>query len=1047
MTLLAQPPVAPGSASTQGTGCPGAVASPLAASIKKRRDPRSGLVYTLDKGQWLVDDAQTAEAAGRSAKLVEGVVRSDSGGAFGAVFSDNANATLIDRDEAARAFPQFHTARQADPGDFQHFATCTKQTKGFDWLPDGVQVVLGFKKDGQSEPQSYRFDRGKFSIAEAKAFLAKHHLSDKALEEAKNEGASGREGEGAKRSSPNHPLSHSPSHSSAVTRRAALNVNASTWRDSDRSIEAVICTDTPAWSTEVATGRAVKEVWLMSGLEFDPHVRLLNDHKREDVNNVLGSVADFQVAEHHTAARLFVSSAEEKIATKLREGHIRDVSVGGERKQIVTLPPGQTRNIQGETFTADPHEPLNIVTRMRVYEVSVTLIGADPNCVTRSHPSTERNAMKVTKFMRKFMTRSTGLNPQATDEEAQQHHDALHPDVQKACRAFADGEEKDEKDEDERKKTAAASEAARKQAADEEAARRSGATASADVIRRAAQEATAAERKRVADISEAGRGMSEDIVRKAIDDGLTVEAAKVSFFDAAKAGGNLAVQRNRTPAAGPFIQSRSLEKDLNVEVLSAAVVIRALNRIPADTQWDPVEQRMKTVAGPGGSFASRPEETLNRYQPQSLVMRGLGDYVGTHVNRSLTTAQRKHNEELVNRAERFSDLSTVDVCRHILRMEGIDPSDLSSPAIVSAALGTATGHVTRGDGGLSGGAFSAVFTNVFNATFTAAYLEASDTTMGWLSEDDGPDFKVGELANVEPMDQLALAGKAAAKNMTYGDWNEQIQISRFAGQYSIDEQDLINDRFGVLRTNSPQALGLSARRVRPNLVYSTLLGGYVASTSAAIGSMGPKLNQNGNALFCQANGNFLPSSTYTGTAVPATNDIYNPATGAVGTAGLQYLIPAIGSQRLNGAVLNLQPRFALITKYLDMAMRIAFFSTQRVVATGSGGTLNPLQTLGVEPRSDARLDAVGVQNPLANNAIVTGKNYGYILACRPGEEGSKTGVVRYLQGTGRAPQIRSGIMGPQSGTPGRYGLMWDVKLDVGFAPEDFRGLAYAEATS
>jgi hypothetical protein len=211
--------------------------------------------------------------------------------------------------------------------------------------------------------------------------------------------------------------------------------------------------------------------------------------------------------------------------------------------------------------------------------------------------------------------------------------------------------------------------------------------------------------------------------------------------------------------------------------------------------------------------------------------------------------------------------------------------------------------------------------------------------------------------------------------------------------------------------------------------------------------MGPKLNQNGNPLFCQANGNFLPCSTYTGTAVPATNDIYNPATGAVGTAGIQYIFPAIRSQRLNGAVLNLTPRFALITQYLDMAMRIAFFSTQRIVATGSGGTLNPLQTLGVEPRADARLDAVGVQNPLANNAIVTGKNYGYMLACRPGEEGAKTGVVRYLQGTGRAPQIRSGIMGPQSGTPGQWGMMWDVKLDIGFAPEDFRGWAYAEATS
>ena len=833
-----------------------------------------------------------------------------------------------------------------------------------------------------------------------------------------------------------------------VVRRAQ--VNPSSWRDSDNSIEAVIATDTPAWSTEVKTGRAVKEVWLMSGLEFDPHVRCLNDHQREDVNHVLGSVREFQVGAHETTGRLSISSAEPAIATKVREGHIRDVSVGGERKEIVSIPAGQSRTIDGQSFTADPHEPLNIVTRLWVYEVSFTAIGADPNCVTRSAPTPRNVSMQVTKHMRKFMVRSTGLDPKASDDEAGKHFDSLHPDVQKACRAFSDAEEKDEKDDADRKKAAADEETARKKAAEEEEAKRAGAATAGEVIRKAAQEATAIERKRVSDITAAGKGLAEEVVRKAIDDGLTVEAAKVVFYDALKAGNALDVQRNRTAPAGPFIQSRSFQKDLDLDTLAAAVVIRALNRIPTEEQWDPIQQKMVVRGGPGAGFANHPQQVLNRYQPQSLAHRGLGDYVGGAVNRSFTPSQLKYNEDLCNKASdlRLLDLSTVDVCRHILRLEGIDASDLSSAAIVSAALGTATGHVTRADGGLSGGAFSALFTTVFNAVFVASYLEATDTTLGWLAEDDGPDFKIGELAIAEPMNQLSLAGKTPASDLSYGDWNEPIQISRFTGQYAVDEQDLINDRFGVLRSNSPQALGLSARRVRPNLVYSTLMGNYTASTSSTVGSRGPVLNQDGNPLFCSAHDNFLPSSTYTAlSTVPVTNDIYTVATGAVGVAGIQWIFPAIRSQRLNGAVLNLMPRFAIISQYLDMAMRIAFFSTQRIVASGSGGTLNPLQTLGVEPRADARLDSVGVPNPLNNNALVTGKNYGYILACRPGEEGAKTGVVRYLQGTGRAPQIRSGIMGPQSGTPGRWGIMWDVKLDVGFAPEDFRGLAYAEATA
>ena len=66
----------------------------------------------------------------------------------------------------------------------------------------------------------------------------------------------------------------------------------------------------------------------------------------------------------------------------------------------------------------------------------------------------------MNKHLRKFLVRSCGLDPKATDEEAQKHHDALHPDVQKAAKLYADAEQKDEDDEDDRKKTAATADAA-----------------------------------------------------------------------------------------------------------------------------------------------------------------------------------------------------------------------------------------------------------------------------------------------------------------------------------------------------------------------------------------------------------------------------------------------------------------------------------------------------------------------------------------------------------------------------------------------------------
>jgi hypothetical protein len=810
----------------------------------------------------------------------------------------------------------------------------------------------------------------------------------------------------------------------AVVRKALGSIAQNTWRENDRSIEAVICTDTPCWSTEVKTGRAVKEVWMMDGIEFDPHVRVLNDHKRADCDDVLGSAGDFHIGDHEASGRMFISAAEPKICQKVSEGHIRDVSVGGERLEMVTIPPGQSRTIRGRTFAAG-NESLNVVTRLRVYEVSFTPIGADPSAVTRSTSVSRSATMALSKHAKKFLVRAAGLDPKATDAEAEKFHDSLHPDVQKACRSYAEAEENEEEqtrnraDEEQKKKGAEAAKDGGKKSEttvwdkhdikDEDKKTnetRSGSPTDAEVVRKALDEGMAAERKRVAKLTEMGQGLPAEVVRKAIDEGHTVEVAAMKFLE---------VTRGRTSSAGPFIQSRSAEKDVTPEVLGAALVIRSLNSIPSGTT--------------GASFASDPTNLLGRYNPAPLAHAGMGDWVPDYPTRALGEVARKHNEQILNAADRYRSLSMIDICRHCCRLDGIDVGSYASP---SEIVGAALGSVTRASGGPSGGSFGAIFTQNFNALFLAGYLEANDTTQGWCTEGDAPNFMPGELATVGKMGMLTLNGKNPADQLSYGDWNETIKVDRFSAMFEVDEKDLINDRFGALRSNSPQEIGLAARRVRPNLIYSMLLNNYTVGTSR-----GPTLNQDGNPLFCSAHSNFLTT---------ANNDIYTVATGAVGVAGLQIALPQIKAQRLNGIPLNLTPRFALMSSYLDMAMRIALFSTQRIVASGSGGTLNPLQAFNLEARSDARMDNIGSVNPLNANAAVAGLKYHYILVCRPGEEGAKTVHVNYLLGSGRAPQIRSYVLGGP-GAPGRWGIGWDVKLDVGAAVEDYRAMYYAESAT
>lgn len=78
-------------------------------------------------------------------------------------------------------FPNEHAARQEDPGKYETFRRM--HPKGF---PEGVDAIMGIRNVASrrvSEIQSLRFDRTKFTPAEAKAWLKDHGFKT-SLEEA-----------------------------------------------------------------------------------------------------------------------------------------------------------------------------------------------------------------------------------------------------------------------------------------------------------------------------------------------------------------------------------------------------------------------------------------------------------------------------------------------------------------------------------------------------------------------------------------------------------------------------------------------------------------------------------------------------------------------------------------------------------------------------------------------------------------------------------------------------------------------------------------------
>lgn len=158
-------------------------------------------------------------------------------------------------------------------------------------------------------------------------------------------------------------------------------VRASTINIEARTIGAVVSTDSPVLMPDFERMEMVPEVLLTSGAEIPAtrQVPLLDSHQRKATDDQLGSVRDLAVGASKIDGVLHFSSAAEKQWTKVREGHITDVSAGYRILKRQFVPKGETRTIDGRSFTG----PMNVVSKWRLFEVSVLPIGADQQAKLR----------------------------------------------------------------------------------------------------------------------------------------------------------------------------------------------------------------------------------------------------------------------------------------------------------------------------------------------------------------------------------------------------------------------------------------------------------------------------------------------------------------------------------------------------------------------------------------------------------------------------------------------------------------------------------------
>jgi len=212
----------------------------------------------------------------------------------------------------------------------------------------------------------------------------------------------------------------------ADTNYRSLSVRAATFSEEGRSVEAVISTEQPVDMPDWGRQQMIPEVLVPSGAEFPSsrQVPFLDSHQRRSVKDQLGSARDIKVNGNEITAKLvFRKSTESDDALGgVRDGHITDVSVGYDVLKRQHVEAGAKKTIGHRTYEG----PVNVVTKWRLREVSLTPIGADDQAklrgldpaAVRFKSSEEQEDFQMNAELRALLV-SKGMPAEHTDEQAQ----------------------------------------------------------------------------------------------------------------------------------------------------------------------------------------------------------------------------------------------------------------------------------------------------------------------------------------------------------------------------------------------------------------------------------------------------------------------------------------------------------------------------------------------------------------------------------------------------------------------------------------------------
>lgn len=145
-----------------------------------------------------------------------------------------------------------------------------------------------------------------------------------------------------------------------------------------KSFTAVIASENPVERWDETRQEVVREILLVSGLEFRDgrnQLPIVDSHDRTTTRNVLGSIRNIQVmGDEVVGVPMFARNTDSQDAYhKIIDGHITDFSITADPLAITEIKRGQVVNIEGKEISG----PANVVTRWQPTDASLVAAGAD----------------------------------------------------------------------------------------------------------------------------------------------------------------------------------------------------------------------------------------------------------------------------------------------------------------------------------------------------------------------------------------------------------------------------------------------------------------------------------------------------------------------------------------------------------------------------------------------------------------------------------------------------------------------------------------------